>query len=80
MVDLEPKHLIPFCLDEYLEKIRSMILQMIQLESILPEIIFFQSTLLIFPPFFLNLMCLYLNYEFSCVISKEKTYFVTILF
>ena len=49
------------------------------LESILPEIIFFQrsqqSTLPIFPPIFLNLMCLYLNYEFSCVISKGKTYF-----
>ena len=54
------------------------------LESILPEIIFFQwsqqSTLPIFPPIFLNLMCLYLNYEFSCVISKEKTYFLSILF
>ena len=51
MVDLEPKHLIPFCLDEYLEKIRSMILQMIQLESILPEIIFFAHIPAIFSKF-----------------------------
>ena len=47
------------------------------LESILPEIIFFQwyqqSFWPIFPPIFLNLMFIYLFiYFFSCIISKGK--------
>ena len=47
-----------------------------KLESILPEIIFFQwsqqSFWPIFPPIFLNLMFIYLFIFFSCVISKGK--------
>ena len=50
--------------------------QVLLLESILPEIIFFQrsqqSFWPIFPPIFLNLMFIYFFIFFSCVISKGK--------